>query len=128
MNKDIKILVIDDEEDFRQVMKVWLESRGYEVITAPDGESGVEKVKKDKPDIVFVDSRMPGMDGTETIKHIRKKNRKVPIIVISSYVGDLKMKQVVARGISGVFRKDQDFEKGAALLETALRNHKKLKS
>ncbi|HPN73465.1 MAG TPA: response regulator [Candidatus Omnitrophota bacterium] len=127
MNNDIKILVIDDEEDFRQLMKMWLESKGYSVVTAPDGATGIQMVKSEKPGIVFVDLRMPGMDGSETISGIRSFDKRVPIIIISSYVSDLKMKEVISAGISGVFYKDQDFEKGSALLDAALRTHKKLK-
>ena len=126
MNKDIKILVIDDEEDFRMLMKMWLESKGYSVIQAPDGAAGIEVVKAEKPNIIFVDLRMPGMDGSETISGIRQFDKKVPIIIISSYVSDIKMQEVISSGISGVFYKDQDFEKGSALLETALRTHKTL--
>ncbi len=108
-------------------MKMWLEPKGYFVVTAPDGEAGINMVKTEKPDIVFVDLRMPGMDGSETIKGIREFEKKMPIIIISAYVSDLNMQEVISAGISGVFYKDQDFEKGAALLDTALRTHKRLK-
>lgn len=127
MNKEIRILVVDDEADFRQVMTVWLESKGYSVITASNGKDAIQLVKKENPDIVFLDLRMPVMDGNETVQKIRSFNKNVPIIIISAYVGDLKIKEPKASDISGVFYKNDDFEKGLALLESVLRTHKKLK-
>ena len=127
MDKDIKVLVVDDEADFRQVMTVWLESKGYSVITASNGKDAIQMVRKDKPNIVFLDLRMPIMDGSDTIKGIRRFNKDVPIIIISAYVNDPKMKEVKISHISGVFYKSDDFEKGLGLLESVLRTHKKLK-
>ena len=125
--KNIKILIVDDEADFRQQMKFWFEAKGYFVIEAPDGQSALQVVKDDNPDIIFMDLRMPGMDGMEAIKRIREFNKDVPIIVISSYVADLKFKDTVSYDISGIFCKSEDFQDGLSLLEAALRTHKKLK-
>ncbi len=127
MAKDIKILIADDEADFRQVMTVWLESKGYSVITAANGKEALKLLKDEKPNIVFLDLRMPFMDGSETIKKIREFDKNIPVIVISSYVSDLQLREVSKAGISGVFNKYADFDSGLALLESVLRRHKKLK-
>ncbi|MFA5146872.1 MAG: response regulator [Candidatus Omnitrophota bacterium] len=127
MDKDIKVLIVDDEADFRQVMTVWLESKGYSVIAAANGKDAISMVKRDEPNIIFMDLRMPIMDGSETIKRIRRFNRHIPIIIISAYVNDPKMKEVRTTDISGIFYKSDDFEKGRAILEAVLRTHKKLK-
>ncbi|MFA4991773.1 MAG: response regulator [Candidatus Omnitrophota bacterium] len=127
MNKEKKILLVDDEQDFRQLMTFWLESKGYAVMTASDGAEAVELVKKKEIDIVFMDVRMPGMDGVDAIKKIREFNEYIPIIVISAHVDDPKAKEAVAYGISGIFCKHKDFQEGLSLLESALRTHKKLK-
>lgn len=124
--KKIKVLVTDNEPDFRQLMQFWLESRGYAVLTAPDGESAIQAVKENSPDIIFMDLRMPQMDGAEAIKRIRQFNQDVPIIIISAYLEDLKIKEASGYGISGVFYKGKDFAQGLSLLESALRRHKKL--
>lgn len=127
-NKNIKVLVVDDEEDFRRLMTFWLDSKGYSVVVASDGKSAIQLVKDEKPDIVFMDLRMPVMDGVETIKRIRRLDKEVPIIIISAHIGDLKEKEAMPYGISGVFCKSKDFEEeGLSLLESALRTHKKLK-
>ena len=127
MDKEIKILVVDDEADFRQLMTVWLESKGYYVISASNGKDAIQLVKKESPNIIFLDLRMPIMDGNETVQKIRRFNKNVPIIIISAYVGDLKIKEIKRPDISGIFYKNDDFEKGLALLESVLRTHKKLK-
>lgn len=127
MDKAIKVLVVDDEDDFRQVMTVWLKSKGYSVIGASNGKDAVQTVKEESPDIIFLDLRMPVMDGNKTIKEIRRFNKNIPIIVISAYVGDLKIKEIKTSDISGVFFKNEDFEKGLSLLESVLRMNKKIR-
>ena len=123
----IKVLVIDDEADFRQLMTFWLQSKGYGVVTAENGAKAIEMIKADSPDIVFVDLKMPVMDGIETIKNIRGFDKELPIIIISAHVEDPRVKETAAYGISGEFCKGWDFKRGLSLLETVLRTHKKLK-
>lgn len=127
MNKKTKILVVDDENDFRKVMTLWLESKGYDVLSAPDGKTAIRMVRKDAPDIIFLDLNMPVMDGTQTVKEIRAFNEDIPIIIISAYPDRMLLADVKNYDISGVFYKEEDLETGLALLETTLRTHKKLK-
>ena len=126
-DKKILVLVVDDESDFRQLMTFWLESKGYLVITATDGENAIRLVKEKKPDIIFIDLRMPVLDGVEAIKRIRQFNEEIPVIIISAYINDPRLKEVESYNISGEFCKEEDFEKGLTLLEAALRTHKQLK-
>lgn len=126
--KNIKILIVDDESDFRQLMRFWLESKGYFVIEAQDGQTAIQVVKDSSPDVIFMDLRMPVMDGVETIKRIRDFDKNVPIILISSHLTDPKVKETIAYEISGIFNKAKGFqEEGLLLLEIALMTHKKLK-
>lgn len=126
-NTDTKVLVADDEADFRQLITFWLQSKGYSVIVAANGEEAIKLLEKEKPDIIFMDLRMPVMDGIEAIRRIRESNKEIPIIVISAYVDDPKAKEAISYGISGVFYKGKEFEEGLSLLEVALRTHKQLK-
>lgn len=127
MKKGFKVLLVDDQEDFRQLMKFWLESKGYSVLTASNGKSTIKLIKKEPPDILFLDLRMPLMDGAETLKRIRKSNKDLPVIVISAYVDDPGIKDMLSYGISGIFYKGKNFEEALPLLEAALRTHKRLK-
>lgn len=126
-NKNIRILMVDDEADFRQLMTFWLKTKGYNVTTAIDGKNAIEMIKKDPPDIVFLDLRMPVLDGVEVLKRIRKFNKDIPVIVISAYLNDPVAKNLTSYGVSGVFYKGENFEDALPLLETALRIHKNLK-
>ncbi len=123
----IKVLLIDDEPDFIQPMGFWLQSKGYDVSSTIDSENGIKMVKKDKPDIVFLDFNMPTMDGIEVLKRIRKFDKDVPVVIISAYADQEKIKTAEPYGISGVFYKGTDYDKGLGLLETILRTHKRLK-
>ncbi|MFA5356655.1 MAG: response regulator [Candidatus Omnitrophota bacterium] len=125
--KNIKVLIVDDEADFRQMMKFWLQARGYSVIEAGEGKAAVDTVRQENPDVIFMDLRMPVMDGAEAIKNIRDFDKDVPIIMISAYVTDPKIKDIMPYDISGIFYKGKDFQDGLTLLEAALRTHKKLK-
>lgn len=125
--KKNKILLIDDETDFTQAMSFWLKSKGYNVFSANNGEAGIELIKKENPDIVFMDLNMPVTDGVQTLKRIREFNKDLPVIMISAYVDDKRIIEARTYGFSGVFYKGKDFDEGLILLEAALRTHKKLK-
>jgi len=127
MSKKIRVLVADDEQDFRQLMTVWLKSKGYLVQAVPDGKSALDAVKADPPDIVFLDINMPGMDGNEALKKIRSFNKTIPVIIISACLEKFDIKMSARHKVSGVFYKGEDLDKGLALLQAALRSHKNLK-
>ena len=80
-----KILVVDDEESIRFLYKEELEDEGYVVECAKDGEEAIEKVSVFKPDLISLDIKMPGMNGIETLKRIREKERQLPIVLCSAY-------------------------------------------
>lgn len=126
-DKQVEVLVVDDEADFRQLMSIWLKSKGYSVDVACNGKDALERIKQKKPDIIFMDLRMPVMDGVEAIKEVRKVDKDLPVIIISAYVADPKMQEALPYGVSGVFYKGKDFEEGLSLLESVLRVHKRLK-
>ena len=127
MKSKIKILLVDDEADFRELMTSWLESKGYSVTAVSNGKSAIRMVGEEAPDILFLDLRMPGMDGIEVVKRIREFNKDVPVIIISAYVAELIPVETMSYGISGIFYKGKNFEEALPLLESALRIHKKLK-
>ncbi len=127
MEKRIKVLLVEDEADFRQIVRVWLGSKGYEVIEASNGKDAIGKIKDGSPDIIFMDLHMPVMNGIEALKEIRKIDADVPVMIISAYLDDSLAQEAASHGVSGVFSKDEEFEKWQVLLETALRTHKKLK-
>jgi len=126
MEEKIKVLVVDDESDFRELMRFWLMSKNYSVIAVSDGASAIKAIKEDPPDIVFLDLNMPVMNGAETLKNIREINKTLPVIVISAYLEGPRLKEMESYGFSGVFYKGGDFKESLTLLETVLRAHKKM--
>ena len=81
----MKLLVIDDEESTRDLLKITLESDGYEVLTAEDGPIGLEIFTKENPPIVLTDIKMPGMDGIEVLRRVKEHNNDAEVIVITGH-------------------------------------------
>lgn len=79
------ILVIDDEQSFLLALELILKSAGYNVLTAPNGDEGLNKLKDARPDAVLLDIMMPGLSGFETIKIIRNSPefKNTPVILMS---------------------------------------------
>ena len=80
-----RILVIDDESAIRDSLKMTLEYDGYDVSLAATGEEGVKLVEREAPDLVFLDIKMPGMDGIEVLQKLRHLTETIPIVVISGH-------------------------------------------
>jgi CheY-like chemotaxis protein len=81
------VLCIDDERIGLRVRKLLLERAGYEVLTAPDGPTGLACFEDQPIDAVLLDFSMPGMDGGEVAARMRRSKPKVPILLLSAYVG-----------------------------------------
>ena len=82
-----RILVIEDQEDTRRIMRDLLTSAGYEMIEAVTGEEGLTLVEKEHPDLVLMDIQLPGFDGYEATRRIKANPglNQIPIIAVTSY-------------------------------------------
>lgn len=80
-----KILVVEDEQNQRELYAMELEDEGYEVEQASNGREAVELVKKNKFDLVVLDIRMPEMDGIEALGKILSRDKKIPIVIYTAY-------------------------------------------
>ncbi len=85
--KGMKVLVVDDEEQMCFLLKRMFEKNGLLAMMAQDGESAIEKFKKEDPDIVVLDVLMPGLSGRETMLHMRQSNPEVPVIFMTGLAG-----------------------------------------
>jgi len=105
-----KILVVDDEPDFLNLIKIRLEASDYDVITALDGISALDKVKSDNPDAVLLDIQMPGMDGLEVLKRIRQVDNTLPVFMITAFSSDERFKLANKLNASGFIVKTSNLK------------------
>ena len=118
--KDIRILLVDDEDGFRRPMEFWLKAKGYQVTGVNSGAAALTEIERERPMIVYLDMKMPGMNGIETLAKIRAKDKTLPVIMITAYGTPKDMKSAEALGVSGFFQKDEDFASAAKLIVIAL--------
>lgn len=90
-----KILIVDDEKDLVETVVFQLEQSGYEVISAYDGPEGLEKAKKEKPDLIILDIMMPKMSGDDVARVLKddEETRDIPILFLTCLakgVGDMQ--------------------------------------
>ena len=81
----MKALVIDDEKPTLSMFRLFLSAYGYTVFVAEDGETGIRIFETEKPEIVFTDLKMPGMDGLEVLKKIREQKNGSEVIIITGH-------------------------------------------
>jgi CheY-like chemotaxis protein len=108
--KKKKILFIEDEPDQVMMISLRLEKSGYEVISSMDGEEGLKMVVKEKPDLILVDVIMPGIDGFEVCRRIRKDpmTKHIPIISTTAAGMDDVEHQCITAGADDCVRKPYD--------------------
>jgi len=84
------VLVVDDFDDTRLLLRTWLERRGFRVIEAADGLQAIDRAEKEGPDLIIMDMQMPQLDGLAATRHIRgvKELGGVPIVACSAYGAD----------------------------------------
>lgn len=82
---NVRVLVVEDERDYRDFLKQQLEEMGCRVKTAEDGSAAVSAFADDEYDLVFLDQRLPGRDGVEVLKQLKAINRDVPVVIMTAY-------------------------------------------
>ena len=84
------ILLVEDFDDTRLMMKLWLQKKGYRVIEAENGEQAVELAQREQPDLIIMDMMMPGLGGLDATRQIREYQslRQTPIVAVSAYGAD----------------------------------------
>ncbi len=105
-----KILIVDDEVKASELLKRFLEAKGYDVITANSGEDAIEKVKNEKPNAMLLDIKMPGMGGVEALKQIREFDKDVGIIMVTAVKDEEIGKEALRSGADEYITKPIDFD------------------
>lgn len=104
-----KILVVDDEIKACELVRRFLETKGYGVITSNSGEDALEKVKNEKPDVILLDIRMPGIGGIEILKRIREFDKDVGVIMVTAVKEEETGKEALKLGADEYITKPIDF-------------------
>lgn len=113
------ILIIDDEIEANDLIRTFLERRGYTVYGASDGQSGIDAIKTKKPDLVFLDIKMPGMDGIDVLLKLKEENISAKIIVVTGLSEGEQIEKAKTLGILGVLKKPLQM---SALIELIKQN------
>jgi two-component system nitrate/nitrite response regulator NarL len=104
----MKVLLIDDHALFREGLESLLKRRGVEVLVSSNAHDGVQSLVDNKPDVVMVDLRMPDIDGVRTLQMMRKKNKTIPVIILTTSDAATDLKDCLRHNASGYLLKDMD--------------------
>lgn len=118
------ILVADDELDIVETIRCLLEAKGYDVLEANDGITALEQAKNGKPDIIFLDVMMPGLDGYKVCRMLKYDSayRDIPIVMLTARAGSQDREIGKQAGADMYMTKPFDIEEVLDLVEKLLEN------
>jgi len=121
-----KILIVDDEPDFVQLLSIRLKSSGYDVISASDGENGLKKAQEEKPDLVILDVLMPKINGFELCKRFKENEstKDVPLIMLTALAQEHDLSKGLQEGVDCFITKPFNAVDLLQEIETAMQDKK----
>ena len=122
-----KILIVDDEVDFVDLVRARLEANGYEVVTSNNGKDALSKVREDKPDAVLLDIMMPELDGLSVLKEIRAKDSGLPVFILTAFSNEERVKIAGKLNATGFIVKTQDLGREIKNITAAIEIYEKFK-
>jgi two-component system alkaline phosphatase synthesis response regulator PhoP len=117
MNKTI--LIVDDEEDIRTILSEHFEDQNFNVVTAEDGQDGIEKLESNNIDVILSDIKMPRLDGIEFSKKAKGLKSHVPIFLITAF-SEYTEKDILAIGVEAIVFKPFDIDEIVELVNDTL--------
>jgi len=107
-----KILIVEDDHLNRRLFRIILESKGYEIIEATNGQEGIEFALQNKPDLIFMDIQMPVMDGLEAIKQLKshEETRVIPTIALTAFALKGDQERIREGGFDDYLSKPADMD------------------
>ncbi len=120
-----RILIIDDDASVRETFLAALSDRNYELEAAASGAAGVESAARHRPDLIFLDLKMPGMNGAEALVHLKDVCPGVPVYIVTAFYAEFlkPLQEARARGLAfDLARKPLTLSEIRAIADGALRN------
>ena len=116
------ILVVEDYDDVRQMLRILLESERFRVVEAASGSEALEVLEEEHPDVILMDLALPGFDGLEVIRRTRVIDgfQNTPIVVLTAYTGPSTYENALRAGSDYFMAKPIDFDELAVLLKEIL--------
>ncbi|MEA1964874.1 MAG: response regulator [Candidatus Aerophobetes bacterium] len=118
------ILVADDDKNFQLLLKTELSLEGYQVILANNGREALRRIKKETPDLLVLDLKMPNMHGLDVLRTIRKENKELPVVICTAYEEMRDDRTVRASHIAGYLTKPIGLNCLKAIMKRSLANKK----
>ena len=120
-NGKTNVLVVDDLRSIRLTLGGILEDEGHNVITVEDGYQAIEAVRKTQFDAIFMDIKMPGIDGVQTFREVKKIDPRPAVIMMTAYSVEDLIKEALEEGAYAVIYKPFDIDRIIAIIEELLR-------
>ncbi len=120
MKEKASILIVDDDISLCKIVSLILEHNGYAVTTAMDGPEAIEKVKEKPFDMIFMDVKMPVMNGTETFRKVNEIRPGMPVMMMTAYPVEDLVQEALEEGAYGIMYKPLDTERVLQLLDEVL--------
>jgi DNA-binding NtrC family response regulator len=119
MSEKGSVLIVDDNESLCKTLSFVLRRKGYAATIARDGPEGIERVRERPFDMIFVDIKMPLMNGVETYRRIKKFRPEAAVLMMTAYSVEELVKKALEEGAFGIIYKPLDIEKAISLIERA---------
>ena len=120
--KEFKVLMVDDEEDFVTTLSERMKMRDVDSDVALDGEQALQRVEDDIPDVMVLDLKMPGIDGLEVLRRVRKAYPQIPVVILTGHGSEKDEAEARRLGAFEYLQKPVDIEKLVKVLRKAYKS------
>jgi DNA-binding NtrC family response regulator len=120
--KEFKVLMVDDEEDFVTTLSERMKLREVDSEVALDGEQALQRVEDDIPDVMVLDLKMPGIDGLEVLRRVKKAYPQIPVVILTGHGSEKDEAEARRLGAFDYLQKPVDIEKLIKILRKAYKS------
>ena len=115
-----KILVVDDEVEICTILRRFFQQQGFEVVTSTDGDNALTLATKERPHLILLDMKMPGISGVEVLRILRENHHPAKVVILSAVKDESVIKETLRMGADGYLTKPFRLEQVAQLMNSLL--------